>query len=62
MERDIAGDIVDSIPVGGSNPSPTKTNLLPPGCGRDIAGDIVDSIPVGDPVPTSKKTNLLPPG
>jgi hypothetical protein len=63
MERDIAGDIVDSIPVGV--PRRLTCCLKDDFATRmeqDISGDIVDSIPVGSPDPTLKKTDLLPQG
>ena len=67
MERDIVCDIVDSIPVGDSDPSPRRLTCclkddFASRMERDIAGDIVGSIPIGGPDPSPKRTNLLPQG
>jgi hypothetical protein len=56
MERDIAGDIVDSIPVEAQIHHLRRLTCclqddFATRMERDIAGDIVDSIPVGDPDP-----------
>jgi hypothetical protein len=67
MELDITGDIVDSIPVGDSDPSPRRLTCclkddFASRIERDIAGDSVDSIPVGGPNSSLENTNLLPQG